>query len=807
MIVYRESANTFINQCLTDGSSALSIGSIISKKMRSQGINYFDDSQVRAWDNSLPEIARVLHNGGIHKDVDVAVEYKIQQSRDRIDFLVCGDDDKGNKNVVVIELKQWSMASPSGKQAFVHTFGGHGEGDYWHPSYQAVNYAQILYNFNEYIRENNVSLPACSYLHNMDRNNEVLLGDVIRFPLVQESPVFYCGDEDELGSFIKKFISQPNHRLLYEIEDSRIIPSKYLANMLAEAINGNGFFSYDEAQATSVAEIVEAVQEANYYNQKKTIIIKGGAGTGKSVVAINVLGQLVNGGKKRMNAVYSTANASPRYLYTEQLVKNDFKKRQIEALFVYPTVFLRAPENSYDCALVDEAHRVFDFKGGVGMTKHQHILESIIKSSKVSVFFIDPDQAVTTTDYATIENIKETARRLHSEVVERPELELKTQFRVTGGEEYISFIKSFLGYNNDITSYYPKNYDFKVFDSATELRDALREKERSYATESESGKCRLVAGYTYEWVSKGDNRDGEKYDIILDDGKFQAKWNLRCKEVGAHYSWVNDPESFEEVGCIHTCQGIDLNYCGVIIGKDLVFRDGKVRFNKLATAKSDRNSGIRKANDALAEKLIRNTYNVLLTRGMLGTYVYCEDDALREHLASMVLDHDPIQDEEAEEAIIDFSEYILLPIVGSIAAGTGIVMDEDIEGNIYTPLSLVNSREAGKYFWLRVNGESMVNAEIFDGDYALIRRMSNPKADVHRGDIVAFQIQGEDATLKRYFPADDAIVLHPENDAFEDIRVSYQDIYLGEAQIIGKMITCLHKDSLQITGDYYVFSD
>ena len=101
----------------------------------------------------------------------------------------------------------------------------------------------------------------------------------------------------------------------------------------------------------------------------------------------------------------------------------------------------------------------------------------------------------------------------------------------------------------------------------------------------------------------------------------------------------------------------------------------------------------------------------------------------------------------------------------------------------------------------------MVNAEIFDGDYALIRRMSNPKADVHRGDIVAFQIQGEDATLKRYFPADDAIVLHPENDAFEDIRVSYQDIYLGEAQIIGKMITCLHKDSLQITGDYYVFSD
>ena len=298
MIVYRELAHTFINQCLTDGSSALKIGDIISKEMRLKGINYFDESQVTAWNNSLPEIAKVLNDGAINKEVDVAVEYKIQQSRDRIDFLVCGNDDNGNKNVVVIELKQWSTVSPSGKQAFVHTFGGHGEGDYWHPSYQAINYTNILYNFNEYIRNNSVRLPACSFLHNMDRNNEVLLGDIIRFPLVQESPVFYCGDEEKLGSFIKKFISQPNHRLIYEIEDSRIIPSKLLANMLAEAIQGNDFFSYDEAQATSVAEIIQAVQDAHYYNQKKTIIIKGGAGTGKSVVAINVLGQLVNGKKE-----------------------------------------------------------------------------------------------------------------------------------------------------------------------------------------------------------------------------------------------------------------------------------------------------------------------------------------------------------------------------------------------------------------------------------------------------------------------------------------------------------------------------
>ena len=644
MIIYQESKSEFIKEC-----DQQSISDKVATSMRYNGISSFEESQINAWKYSLPAIADVLKQSNTDSDIDVAIEYKINQSRDRIDFLIYGQDEANKNNVIIIELKQWSSVTRTNKKNFVHTFGGGGEKDYWHPSYQAKNYANLLYNFNEYLQENDVSLRTCAYLHNMDNGNIVLLGNLKLFPITNETPVFLKDDSAKLADFISKYVKHGNKNLLYEIENSRVVPSRHLADMLKESIEGNDFFSYDEAQANAVSEIVKTVEDAIYYNEKKTIIIRGGAGTGKSVVAINVLGQLVSGKNgKNYNAVYCTANASPRYLYTEELINNNYKKNAINNLFKYPTVFVNAGENVFDCAIIDEGHRVFDFKGGVGIKKGTHVLEEIIKSSRISVFFIDEDQAVLKIDYATVDRIKETARKCHSRVIEGKDLELTTQFRVLGGESYISFIKSFLGYDNLIEHYnLSSNYDFRVFDSALEMQKAIREKDeicrKEYAEQHPlvpidniSGRCRMVAGYTYEWVSKNQFRDGPDYDIILDDGKYKAKWNLRCKEVGAQYSWVSDPLSVDEVGCIHTCQGLDMNYCGVIIGKDLVFKDGELHFDKTANAKSDLASQIKNADDETAKKLIRNTYNVLLTRGMKGTYVYCEDANLRDYLKSFI---------------------------------------------------------------------------------------------------------------------------------------------------------------------------
>ncbi len=651
MIIYRKSVKEFIEECFIDNGEIIS--NIISNEMRNNGIFSFSDSQINAWKNSLPAVAKVFKNSNIDDDVDVAIEYKINQSRNRIDVLIYGNDIYNKSNVVVIELKQWSQCSSTRKENYIHAFGGGGEDDYWHPSYQAYNYKNLLSNFNEYIQNNDVILSACAYLHNMQNENEVIIRDTNLYPLINDSPVFLKDDEQKLASFISKYVKHKNTNILYEIEKSHIVPSKHLSDMLSEALHGNEFFSYDDYQANSVSEIVKTVKDALHYNEKKVIIIRGGAGTGKSIVAINALGKLISPkkGEKKCNAAYVMVNAAPRFLYANELVNNDYKKTVIKNLFKYPTAFKNCAQNDYDCIIVDEAHRIFDYKTGVGLKKGTHMLKQLLNASRVSVFLIDEDQAVTKDDYASIDIIKEVAEDCGIRVIEGDDLTLTTQFRVVGGDNYISFVKYFLGYDVPKTKYKKNlNYEFEVFDKANDMMQKIIEKDACFLNvdlttgNAKSGKCRIVSGYCYNWFtsdkngSKGEDRTSPYYDIKLDNGEFKAKWNLRCNSLGNEYSWLNDPDSTEEIGCIYTCQGLDLNYCGVIIGKELKYRDGKIVYDKNEHATTDIASGIRNLDDDRAKRLIRNTYNVLLTRGMLGTYVYCEDKELRDYLKTLIIE-------------------------------------------------------------------------------------------------------------------------------------------------------------------------
>ncbi len=263
---------------------------------------------------------------------------------------------------------------------------------------------------------------------------------------------------------------------------------------------------------------------------------------------------------------------------------------------------------------------------------------------------MDEDQAVTCNDYATIDKIRDMARKCHSTLIEGPELELTSQFRCLGGDNYISFIKYLLGYNNNkILFNVTKNkYEFKVFDSPKKMFELIKlkddEEKKNYEQEIQknkgvllsntdiSGRCRLVAGYTHKWISKNEDRNGPDYDFDYPDG-FKAKWNLNNQN---NYSWVEDPYSIDEIGCIHTCQGLDLNYCGVIIGKDLIYRNGKIEIDTEQHPSSDKAYNKKTPRD-LVKKIIRNTYYVLLTRGIKGCYVYCEDKALNDYVKTLIV--------------------------------------------------------------------------------------------------------------------------------------------------------------------------
>lgn len=624
MIVYQKNLHDFIG----DSNNPIHLVNEILSKLGRKKVHTLDElsSEESSWKESLPRLASILDHPTLDKEIDVALEYKIHQSGERIDFLIYGNDNQQEKKVIVIELKQWSSVRDANKPYYVFTHGGGGSQDYQHPSYQAYNYTNLIKLFNEYVQNQKVDILSCSYLHNLPQEFTSIKNEE-RYPLIKEAPVFVKGEESKLFEFITKHVKKPNKSIIYEIDNGRIVPSKKFGELFSKALKGNPIFSFDEKQMYSISTIIESVGEAVKYNQRKTILIKGSPGTGKSIVALNAIGLMLNPKKgKAYNAVYTTANAAPRMMF-EQIFEDDNDGNSVlKNVLKSPAIFGRSSEFDFDCVLVDEAHRIYKWKFGIGVPNNVDILDKIFYASRVNVFFIDEDQAVTTKDFATIEKIKAYAKQYNSEIIEAPNLSLTTQFRVLGGASYINLIRKFLGYETNDINYRVKNYDLKVFDDPNQMREELRKKNTLL------GKSRMIAGYTYEWGGNQSDRNNTDFHVLLENG-FKAKWNLR---KNGNYSYISDQDSFEEVGCIHTIQGIDLNYAGVIIGNDLRFDGNNLVFDKSKNALSDKTSGIRMADETLAKRLIRNTYNVLLTRGIFGTYVYCEDKALAKYLKSLI---------------------------------------------------------------------------------------------------------------------------------------------------------------------------
>ena len=647
-IIYCKPLNQFIYSCLVSKT----ISDEVKQGMYNAGYPHVMPNWETSWANSLPEIAKALQRSTIDSDVDVAVEYRLKHSQERLDFLIYGLDANNKKNMVIVELKQWSQVSVSGSLNKVHTMvaKGHFE-DHFHPSYQAYNYAGQLKAFNEYVQNEKIGIESCSYCHNMDSGYKTIMDDVSLFPFIPNSPSFLEDDGNALRAFVEKYVSKRCHDILFEINKARTIPSDDFAKLMREALNGNQMYKLDMSQSNALSTIVDAVRKYDYFNQKKTIIIKGGAGTGKSIIAINALGQLNSPKKKseRITTMFVTVNSAPKkVLYNGLMANKAFKSGDLAALFKYPTAFANRPANEVPCLLVDEAHRIFKMKGGVGLKAGTNMLRELINVAKVSVFFIDENQAVTKDDYATIDIIKQIADECRSEVVVGPELELTGQYRVQGGSNYIKFIKSFLELSGNKTKYDTSNsYRFEIFDDPNKMFNKIKEldtdsrKKQAIADgkfefdiDNYNGHSRVVAGYCYEWVSDPTTRDGIN-DVIIKKANFAKKWNLRYGSGLKAYSWADDPLSIDEIGCIHTCQGIDLDYCGVIIGKDITYENGKIVFHKNEHPNTDL-AGIRTADDVDAETWIKNTYYVLLTRGIKGTFVYCEDEALNNYLKSLL---------------------------------------------------------------------------------------------------------------------------------------------------------------------------
>jgi DUF2075 family protein len=375
-------------------------------------------------------------------------------------------------------------------------------------------------------------------------------------------------------------------------------------------------------QKTVLEKIVSTATEA-MVDQKQVIIVKGGPGTGKSVISINALSRLSS---LRMNARYITPNAAPRTVFESKL-KGVMSSGVIHDLFSGSGSYVGVKEDSFDVLIVDEAHRLKlrtqYAKGGVNQIKE------IIEAARTSVFFIDEAQKVTWKDIGEINSIVQFAAETGAQV---QYLELTSQFRCSGSDDYMVWLDNALGVKIDSESYFsPERFDFRIVDSPTELHNLIKEKNL------ENNKSRVVAGYCWDWVSK---KNPNELDIKFPEFGFAAEWNLDR----VNQAWIIHPDSVKEIGCIHTCQGLELDYVGVIVGPDLVFDAGELLTIPEARARTDKSlHGYKKEmkeNPVLAsqkaDEIIRNTYRTLMSRGMKGCYVYFTDHAASEHFKQLL---------------------------------------------------------------------------------------------------------------------------------------------------------------------------
>ncbi len=600
------------------------LADIIKRKLKEENISGGEEAEYRSWEYSMPFMRNALDDKDIPDDTEIAIEYQIPRTSKRVDFIIAGADNNGTNNVVVVELKQWEMAQKVDDEMLhsVKTFTGGANRMVSHPSYQAYSYAVFIRNSSECVQDEDIKVIPCAYLHNYKEEYVDQLNDKIFEQWYVEAPFFIKNQVLELRKFIKRYICRKSsdNELLYKIDNGRIRPSKALQDCLVSMMKGNREFTLLDEQAVAYDMCLKTMSQCLKDMKKRTIIIQGGPGTGKSVLAINLLKAFTS---KTLNASYVTKNSAPRNAYLKLLSKSDLKKEvNIKQLFRSPFGLCHSPSNFYDCLIVDEAHRLVkqmygDFDGV------NQVMECI-NASLLTIFLIDEDQKVTSKDIGSIDEIEKWAKELNSRVILNEDTKLTSQFRCNGSDEYIQFINNLLQIGEHVDlDLSEMNFDIRVYDDPNEMRDDLRKKNEI------NNKARMVAGYCYDWDVK--NNRGE-WDIYLENG-FKAKWNLASDNI-----WAINPKSFEEMGCIHTAQGLEFDYVGVLIGNDLRYdeKQGRVIIDPTKISKDDKTSGIRNCGEALATQLIKNTYKTLLTRGQKGCYIYCEDKPLREYIKKMI---------------------------------------------------------------------------------------------------------------------------------------------------------------------------
>lgn len=771
----------------------------ISEKLRLSFLDHFRYSpspqEVNSWRNSLSKIKDVFQRADL-SDHGVILEYQLPLSSKRLDCLVTGKDGDKRDNAVIVELKQWDKCQEDSGENEVLTWVGQGERAVLHPSVQVGQYQTYLQDCHTAFYEDKpVFLHSCAYLHNYSfaPKDPLLVG---KFKTaIKDFPLFSMDDVDKISGYLSSFLSAGDGMpVLSRIQNSKYRASKKLLEHVGAVIKSKKDYILLDEQLVVYDKVIAAAK-AGFHDKKKTVVvIKGGPGTGKSVIALNLMADL---SLKGYNAHYATGSRA----FTETLRK--ITGTRAAAQFKYFNQYAMAEANEVDVLILDEAHRIRKSSVDRFTPKNKRSglsqVEEIIKASKVSVFFVDDYQVVRPMEIGSASLIEEAAKTTKCKL---EEFQLETQFRCAGSDGFMNWLDNTLGIRKTANILWQgdSNFDFRIVDSPEALEGMIRQK----VAEGYSG--RLAAGYCWPWSDP--NADGQlENDVVV--GKFERPWNAKpdakrlAPGIPKALLWAYDPNGIDQVGCVYTAQGFEFDYVGVIVGPDLHYNPTKGAWEGNKDHSCD--SVVRRSKERFVD-MVKNTYRVLLSRGLRGCFVYfMEEDTKHFFLSRMEIKSSPegviplsklLQEVPAVER---FTKY--LPVY-SLAAAAGRFSEEQRVVPLGWAPAKIGRPLSKDMFIARVQGRSM-EPLIKDGSYSVFRW---EKGGSRNGKVVLVEAQGVNDpestgryTVKRYHSEKQInpdgtwvhkkIVLSPENKEFQDIELN--DVSAESFRVIAEWVASI----------------
>ncbi|HEX8435854.1 DNA/RNA helicase domain-containing protein [Archangium sp.] len=607
------------------------------------------ESEETSWRQSLPALAEVLDDPAFDR-AQVFLELQMPLCSRRCDVLLVGQSARGVPAAVVIELKQWTHA---GRSAIPDTV-SLGNRTLLHPSAQARGYASFLRHYHSAFTQSDAEVHACSYLHNLEVPATLsLLRDPLLFgPSTRDVPLFARAEATRLQEYLRGCVGAGDGEALAEaVRKGKARPSEKLMDLLVQAVEGSFEWRLVDEQLVAFNSIIAKVEEAQRTGNKAVLAIRGGPGTGKSVLAIQLLAHAARQKWRIAHAAGSKAFQTVLQGKTEEFATDMLKRiynvrfqnqlplKELFSTFADIARLGAEQENTLDLLVGDEAHRLWNFRRAKFQNYEKRLsdtpmIDELLRASRVTALFLDDNQMVRADEIGTVGHI-----RMHAESAGIPFtlIDLNAQFRCNGSKSYIEWVDHALGFPSPRSLQWRRyqGYDFQIVGSMKEMQDRLEHLRLA------GNKCRILAGFCWKW-SKPNKANGALVHDVHHPAfnGWSAPWIEKTGRDLAptqhqYFKWATDEAYFSQVGSIYSVQGFEFDYIGLIFGPDLLWQleqwQADLKANRDAAFKRD----LKKSGTDATERL-RNIYRVLLTRGMRGTFVYFVDEQTRARFEALL---------------------------------------------------------------------------------------------------------------------------------------------------------------------------